>query len=110
MKKLILITALASFSFTAPALACDFHGAGFGSPFGTWDPYKVDQASSYDDSEKTFSFTPIASKRDTVKKKPVFSKIASRASDIAKMRIEKKKTDAEKLAKSETSLEKTETP
>jgi len=98
-RRLITIAAVAA-SFTGvPALACDFHGAGFGAPYGMqWEPYTAEQ------NPEDRQYTPVASKSDVKKAKPVFSTVASRASTIAKRRVlaksdkEAKSSDPKQLA------------
>lgn len=95
----ILSAAFISLSTGTAAIACEFHGGG-GGPFQSrWQNYTSEQTpmeeTSFDDDQSYQ--TPAA---PTVKKKPVFSKAASRASTIAKARVERtaklEKAEAEK--------------
>ena len=74
-------------------MACGFHGGGFGTYGTQWQPYTG--ADNFDASRE---YTPVATKTDK-RAKPIFSKVASRASDIAKLRIKvkaRKKAAADK--------------
>ncbi len=91
----IISAAFLSLAVGFTAAACEFH-SGYGSPFQSrWDNYT--QQETFGDKKSLpgdSSYTPTAKPK---KKKPVFSKAASRASDIAKARVERK-TKAERAA------------
>ncbi len=92
----ILSVAFMSLNIGAAASACEWH-SGAGGPFQSrWAGYVADQTPMDEDGsyQAEEGYVPPVK----VKKKPVFSKAASRASDIAKMRVERTaKTKAEKL-------------
>ena len=82
---------------SVPAQACDFHGAGFGSPFGTqWEPFKSDRFGDFTDQAET---TTVVKNK---KARPVFSRAANKASDIAKLRLKKKADAKAKVDETET--------
>ena len=90
----ILLSAGVSFSVAA----CEYH-SGFGGPFQSkWNNYTQDQSymdESYaDQTDDNYQAPPPA-----MKKKPVFSKAATQASNVAKARIERRsKAEQEKAA------------
>ncbi len=97
-RAIILTLSVATMGIGLPVAACDFHGAGFGAAYGTqWQPYNAEGRLGDD-----LDFSPIE-KTEAPKAKPVFSKVASRASDIAKERV-KAKAEKKDDAKSETKL------
>jgi len=91
----ILSAAFVTLSAGITANACEFHGS-FGSKWSNYNSSQspMDNSSAFSDDS---SYQPAAVK--TKKKKPVFSKVATRASDIAKARIERKETEAAKTEK-----------
>lgn len=98
----ILSVAMLSLSVGAAASACEWH-SGAGGPFQSrWAGYVADQTPM--DDESSFQAEEGYVPPVKVKKKPVFSKAASRASDIAKLRVERTaKTETVKVeAKAET--------
>lgn len=96
----ILSAVLLSASVGFTAAACEYHSGYGSSPFQSrWSNYTAEQTpvDEEDSSYREEQFKTVAKK--PVKKKPVFSKAASRASDIAKLRVERTakaeaKTDA----------------
>lgn len=96
MRKTVYILSLTfvSLSVGAAASACEWH-SGAGGPFQSrWAGYVADQTPM--DEESSFQAEEGYVPPVKVKKKPVFSKAASRASDIAKLRVERT-AKAEKL-------------
>ena len=90
MKKAVFIVSATflSLSIGASAAACEWH-SGAGGPFQSrWAGYVADQTPM--DEESSFQAEEGYVPPVKVKKKPVFSKAASRASDIAKLRVERK--------------------
>ena len=100
LKKLILIASISTFGVGFTAAACEFHG-GFGPQYGMgWSEYDFqqtpmdDEDSAMNDEDK--SYTPVKKKAEEKKKRPVFSMSASRASDVAKARLERKSEEDDK--------------
>ncbi len=106
MKRSVYILSAACLSLTLgfTAAACEYHN-GYGSPFQSrWSNYETQQTPMDEDSSYQAEQIDIAAKK-AAKKKPVFSKAASRASDIAKARVERKaklKAEAETATVTET--------
>lgn len=103
MKKSVYIVsaAILSLSFASVAAACEYHG-GYGTFKSRWDNYTPSQ--SYTDDAASFDSNQASA--PVAKQKPVFSNAASRASNIAKARVERKadaetKVDAEAEAKTQ---------
>jgi len=91
MKRSVYILSAATLSLTLgfTAAACEYH-SGYGSPFQSrWSNYEVQQTPMDEDSSLQTDQIELAAKKP-VKKKPVFSKAASRASEVAKARVERK--------------------
>ena len=83
-------------------MACDFHGAGFGSPYGMqWKEFTPKKTYA----DKGFQ-TSVTEGDIQQKAKPVFSKAASRASTIAKIRV-KNKSEAKRKELAKNAVAKT---
>lgn len=100
----LTITALiaTTTAITAPAMACDMHGGGFGfgNPNANWQSYSprtstTDPAFLGQSDDEAYLITPVPAE----KPRPSFSNAANRASLIAKARHAKKiKEDKSKPA------------
>jgi len=100
MKTRIYISAAAFLAIcTTPiAQACEFHG-GFGSTYQSkWQSYAMEQTEMAQEFEAEKERSAAAKAEAKVKPKPMFSKAASRASNVAKDRVERK-AKAREMAK-----------
>lgn len=87
MTAYILSAAFLSVSIGVSAAACEWHSGGNGPFQSRWAGYIADQTPIEEDGslQTEDGYQPPVK----VKKKPVFSKAASRASNIAKARVER---------------------
>lgn len=111
MRKSVYILSIAflSLSVGAAASACEWH-SGAGGPFQSrWAGYVADQTGMDEDSSYQAEDGYVPPVR--AKTKPVFSKAASRASDIAKLRVERTaKVEADKAEAEVKTVSKDKTP
>jgi len=100
----ILSAAFLSLSLGTAAIACEYHNGGVGAPYQSrWSNIVPDQSTPDEDS--SYEDSVPAEKTPAAKKKPVFSKAATRASDVAKARVVRKSKAEKDVAKTQIVLE-----